>query len=114
MAKFWPDLPLRKGYANFGGPAVGCSLRARCPFMAGVWLVETVLFFRPSNTAPQPGPRSRSGDEQKIWEKFTLSLIALASKDRLRYPFVSLFFMMLSCLQVAHLLQENLFDIEFA
>ena len=43
MTKFWPDLPIPKGYANFGGPAGGCSLRARCPLMAGMWLVETVL-----------------------------------------------------------------------
>ena len=69
-SKFWPDLSLPKGYANFGGPAGGCSLRARCPLMAGTWLVETVLLYRQSNIALQPGPRSRSGDEQKIREKF--------------------------------------------
>ena len=48
MTKISPDLPFPKGYANFGGPAGGCSLRARCPIMAGMWLVETVSF-RPSN-----------------------------------------------------------------
>ena len=70
MTKFWPHLPFPKGYANFGGPAGGCSLRARCPLMAGTWLVETVLPYRQSNIILQPGPRSRSGDEQKIRENF--------------------------------------------
>ena len=41
------------------------------------------------------------------------SLITLDSKDRLRYPLVSLFFMMCLCLQIERLVQENLFDIEF-
>ena len=66
MTKFWPDLPFPKGYANFGGPAGGCSLRARCPLMAGTWLVETVLLFRPSDIPIGPGRRNSQGDEQKV------------------------------------------------
>ena len=41
------------------------------------------------------------------------SLIALDADNRLRYPPVSLFFMMCLCLQIARLVQENLFNIEF-
>ena len=37
--------------------------------MAGMWLVEAVLPYRQNSTVLQPGPRSRSGDEQKIREK---------------------------------------------
>ena len=70
MTNFSPDLPFPKGYANFGGPAGGCSLRARCPLMAGTWLVETVLPYRPSNIPLGPGRRSSQDDEQKIRETF--------------------------------------------
>ena len=66
MTQFWQDLLFPKGYGNFGGPAGGCSLRARCPLMAGMWLVETVLsqailFFT-------GGRRSGASDERKIQE----------------------------------------------
>ena len=73
MTKFWPDLPFPKGYANFGGPAGGCSLRARCPLMAGTWLVETVLLYRQSKSALGPGRQSSQDDGQKIREIFTFS-----------------------------------------
>ena len=43
MTKFWPDLPFPKGYANFGGPAGGCSLRARCPLWQGRKARETLV-----------------------------------------------------------------------
>ena len=36
-------LAVFKELRRFGGLAGGCSLRARCPLMAGMWLVETVL-----------------------------------------------------------------------
>ena len=68
MTKFCPDLPFPNGYANFGGPAGGCSLRARCPLMAGTLLVETVLRYRQSNILLGPGRRSSQDDEQKISE----------------------------------------------
>ena len=74
MTKIWPDLPYPKGYANFGGPAGGCSLRARCPLMASTWLVETVLLNRQSNITLGPGRRSSKSDEQKIREKFGVLL----------------------------------------
>ena len=35
----------------------------------GIWLVETVLLFRPSNILLGQGRRSSQGDEQKIREK---------------------------------------------
>ena len=68
MTKFWPDLPFPKGYANFGGPAGVCSLRARFHLLAGMWLVEAVLRYRQSSTILQLVLRSRSGDEHKIRE----------------------------------------------
>ena len=43
MTKFWPDLPFPKGYANFGGPAGGRSLRARCPLWQGGKARETLV-----------------------------------------------------------------------
>ena len=39
-----------------------------------MWLVETDLPFRPSNTALGPGRRSQIGDEQKFREKFDVLL----------------------------------------
>ena len=68
MTKFWRNLPDPEGYANFGGPAGGCSLRARGPLMAGMWLVETVLPYSQSNIPLGPGRRSSQDDEQKIRE----------------------------------------------
>ena len=50
---------------------------------------------------------------RKSGKLFTFSLVALDPDNRLRYPLVSLFFMMCLCLQIARLLQENLFHIEF-
>ena len=32
MAKIWPDLPNLEGYANFSGPAGGCSLALAAPY----------------------------------------------------------------------------------
>ena len=111
MTKFWPDLSFPKGYANFGGLAGGCSLRARCPVVAGMWLIEIVssraiLLFTGGFEAVQV-TNGKSG------KNFTFSLIALDLDNRLRYPLVSLFFMMCLCLQIARLVQENLFDARF-
>ena len=76
--------------------------------MAGRWLVETVLsqailFFTGGVEAVQV----TNGKSGKI---DTFSLIALDPDNRLRYPPVSLFFMMCLCLQIARLVQEKLFD----
>ena len=111
MTKFGPDLPFPKGYANFGGPAGGCSLRARCPLMAGMWLVEAVLsqailFFTGGVEAMQV----TNGKSGKI---FTFSLFALDLTDRLRYPPVSLFFVMYRWWRFVVEFQENLFGARF-
>ena len=66
--KFWPEPPFPKSYAEKFGPVGGRSLRARCPLMAGTWLVETVLLYRQSNTPLGPGRRSSRDDEEKIRE----------------------------------------------
>ena len=91
------------------GPLAG----ARCPLMAGTWLVETVLSYRPSNILLGPGRRSGQHDEQEIRENSTFTLVALDPEDRLRYPPVSLFFMMCLWSQTARGVQENLFDTRF-
>ena len=78
------------------------------------WLVETgcssvqAIFFFSRGLEADPVTNRKSG------KNFTFSLIALDPDNRLRYPLVSLFFMMCLCLQIARLVQENLFDIEFA
>ena len=79
--------------------------------MAGMRLVETVLsqailfFTRGVEAASMTNGKSR--------KKITFPLIALDPEDRLRYPPVSLFFMMCLWSQTTWGVQENLFHIEF-
>ena len=51
---------------------------------------------------------------RKSGKNFTFSLIALDPDNRLRYPPVSLFFMMCSWWRMVPEFQENLFDTQFA
>ena len=106
MTEFWPDLPFPKVYANFGGPAGGCSLRACCPLMAGMWLVETVLLTVKANLFFSRGLEADPVTNRKPGKIFTSSLIGLDPGNRFRYPLVSLFFMMCLCLRIAGLVQE--------
>ena len=80
--------------------------------MTGMRLVEAVLsqaiLFFSRDLEADPVTNRKSG---KI---FTFSLIALDPDNRLRYPPVSLFFMMCWCWRLVLEFQENLFDIEFA
>ena len=112
--KFWLDLPFPKGYANFGGPAGGCSLRARCPLMAGMWLVEAVLLYRQSNTVISRGLEAAKMTNRKSRKIVTFSLIALDPTNRLRYPPVSLFFMMCRCWRLVLDFQQKLFEVRFS
>ena len=50
---------------------------------------------------------------RKSGKNFTFSLIALNPDNRLRYPPVSLFFMMCLCWQMVLEFQENLFGVKF-
>ena len=70
--------------------------------------------FRLSNTLLGPGRRSRIGDEEEILEKIDVLRYSLDSKDRLRYPPVSLCFDMCLAFWSGRGVWENLFDTEFA
>ena len=81
---------------------------------AGVkWLVETVLLTVKAILFVSRGLEADPVTNRKSGEIFTFSLIALDPDNRFRYPPVSLFFMMCLCLQIARLVQENLFDMRF-
>ena len=82
--------------------------------MAATWLVETVLSYRPSNVPLGPGRRSMIDDEQEIRENVKFSLVALDPDNRLRYPPVSLFFVMCLWSGIARLVWENFFHARFA
>ena len=79
--------------------------------MVGMWLVETVLsqaiFFFTGGLEADPVTNRKSG------KKITFSLIALDPDNRLRFPPVSLFFMMCSWWRMVLEVQENLFDMRF-
>ena len=61
---------LSQGLRQFFRPCRGPLAGARCLLMAGTWLVETVLPYRPSNISLGPGRRSTRHDEQEIRGKY--------------------------------------------
>ena len=77
------------------------------------WLVETVLRTVKANLFFSRGLEADPVTNRKSGKNFTFSLIALDPDNRLRYPPVSLFFMMCWCSQTRRGVQENLFHIEF-
>ena len=113
---------------RFGACCVGLSfvrgakLSLQAP-RAGTWVERFTArmhvacrdgsLFRLSNTLRQPVRRRRSGDEWDSRGKITFWRIFLDPENRLRYPPVSLFFMMCSCSQTRRVVEENLFHIQF-
>ena len=69
--------------------------------------VQAILFF-------SRGVEAVEMTNRKSGNNFTFCLIAQDPEDRLRYPFVSLFFGMCWWFWLRRGAWENLFDIEFA
>ena len=113
MTKKLAGLAVSEGLRQFWRPCRGLLAGARCPVMAGTWLVETVLLTVKATLFFSRGVEAATMTNRKSGKIFTFSLIALDPDNRLRYPPVSLFFMMSLNLQMARLVQENLFDARF-
>ena len=92
-------------------PAVTRLTVYRRPY--GLWLAETVLLVRPSNTPPRRGLEAK-----QMWTGFSgilvmFPLLALDPDDRLRYPPVSLLMDMCWWFWLGRCVPENLFDVRF-